>query len=87
MSVRVTAAEQPRVFEVKLGNRIIGRVTVHSNDWDKEPCRAEFFCPVSKEWVDLNPKWSRTIRQATRRIVCRAVGDGTVDEIIRRTAP
>jgi len=89
MAVEVTVREKPREFDVSLGTRCIGRLRVYAwpeNRFSRsKPVRAEFFCPASKEYTPLD--WHRNIRMATKAILVRAVGEGTVDEIHRRPAP
>lgn len=85
MSVRVTAQEKPRRFEINVGRVEVGRVTVWGGRDDGEPCLAEFDACGEGQWEEYG--WYRSVKDAARALVRRVYGGGSVDVVERRLAP
>ncbi len=85
MSVNVVMEEEPRVFEIRVGDKLVGRVTayVDFDGGDDESYQAEKR-DENGNYVDKG--WYKNLKAAGKAIVAHPYGATKVDIIRRRKA-
>ncbi len=85
MSVNVVMEEEPRVFEVRVGDKLVGRVTAYVDfDSDDEESHQAEGRDADGHYVAKG--WHKNLKAAGKAIVAHPYGATKIDIIRRRKA-